>query len=124
MLMLAWFRFGPGINARVGDALAAPAAAPALRDEATLNEVASRIRRAARFVPGSRCLDRSLLLFTIGRQLGIPATLRLGVRRGSGAFSAHAWICLDGMAIGEDAEALKHLVPFPTGKDTGHIRFD
>lgn len=57
------------------------------------------VRRAARLVdavaacyPHATCLKKSLILLRLLRKRGIPAELRLGVRKVDGDFSAHAWI--------------------------------
>ena len=73
--------------------------------------VARRIARAARAVPGSRCLDRALVLTETLRGRGAAAALRLGVRREAGALRAHAWVELDGCPLGESAAALAALAP-------------
>ena len=57
------------------------------------------IGRAARLVeavtacyPAATCLKKSLILFRLLRKRGIPAELRLGVRKVDDEFSSHAWI--------------------------------
>jgi hypothetical protein len=42
--------------------------------------------------PHATCLKRSLILLRLLRKRGIPAELRLGVRKVDDDFSAHAWI--------------------------------
>jgi hypothetical protein len=57
-------------------------------------------RRAARLVEGAAsfyplratCLKKSLVLYRILRRRGVPAELRLGVRKAEGDFTAHAWV--------------------------------
>jgi len=60
---------------------------------------------AAHRVQGSRaCLVRSALLFWLLSARGLTPMLRLGVTKTGGAFSAHAWVELDGRAVGEPDE--------------------
>ena len=70
------------------------------------------VARAARLVeavtacyPLATCLKKSLILFRILRKRGIPAELRLGVRRVDGDFSAHAWIECEGRTLLDDGMA-------------------
>ena len=46
----------------------------------------------------STCLKSSLILFRILRKRGVPATLRIGVRRDE-KFTAHAWIEFEGRVL-------------------------
>src|SRR5579859_3220825 len=67
---------------------------------------------AVSLFPGrARCLEQSLVLYYVLRRRGVPAELRLGVR--PLGFVAHAWVELDGRAVGESAEKLRELVPLP-----------
>ena len=62
-------------------------------------------RRAARLVKAVAalyrmpCLEQSLVLFRILRRRGIPAELRIGVRKVSGGLNAHAWVEHDGRLL-------------------------
>jgi hypothetical protein len=80
-------------------------------DAHAAERLAARVARVARLVPRSRCLDRALVLVECLRGAGAAAELRFGVRRGPGVLRAHAWVELDGRAIGEDAAALAALAP-------------
>lgn len=58
---------------------------------------ADRIAALVAAVPGSgalgvRCLARSLLTWAALRYHGIPAEIRVGVRREAGALRGHAWV--------------------------------
>jgi hypothetical protein len=68
--------------------------------------------RAAAIFPGRAvCLEQALALFILLRRRGVEVDLRLGVQ--PFPFIAHAWVELRGQPIGEDAEALRHLLPLP-----------
>ncbi|HIE94984.1 MAG TPA: lasso peptide biosynthesis B2 protein [Acidobacteria bacterium] len=62
-------------------------------------------RRAARLVAAISalyrmpCLEQSLILFGILRRRGIPAELRIGVRRAGDGLNAHAWIEHEGRRL-------------------------
>lgn len=47
------------------------------------------------------CLPRSLALCSLLRERGYPAEVKIGVRREAGQLLAHAWVELDGEALGE-----------------------
>jgi hypothetical protein len=68
---------------------------------------ARAVARAARLVPGATCLVRAAALARWLRARGAPAVLRIGVRHEGGALRAHAWVELDGAALGEDPAALR-----------------
>ena len=126
VLKLAWLRYGPGSAAAVLAAHSLQVATTLNADDREwLSAVSAIIRRAARWVPGSRCLDRSLALHHYAHARGVPAALRLGVRRlPDGRITAHAWITLAGEPIGEDPAALDTLLPFDIGWSRGNIPFD
>ncbi len=47
------------------------------------------------------CLRQALLLQWLLRRRGLAAELRIGVRKQDAALDAHAWVELDGVALGE-----------------------
>ena len=53
-----------------------------------------------------RCLPRSLVLQTLLAREGIPAELRIGVRRQGGGLEAHAWVEHDGRPLAERDDPL------------------
>jgi hypothetical protein len=85
-------------------------------------------RRAAWLVNGaaraspfrSSCLSRSLVLWRLLRGRGVPAEIRLGVRKRGGALDAHAWVEVNGRAVDGTAEQGGHFAAFsgelPTGR--------
>jgi hypothetical protein len=58
---------------------------------------------AARFAGGS-CLAKSIVLARILAGEGIPAEIRIGVRKGQQGFEAHSWVEVAGMALDETSE--------------------
>ena len=69
---------------------------------------------AARFhIVRARCLHRSLVLHRWLSREGLPSELRIGVRKETGQLRAHAWVDLDGQAVGESAQLLAAFVPLP-----------
>ena len=58
------------------------------------------------------CLAKSLALWwLLGRQ-GIPSQLRIGIRKESKKFEAHAWVERDGTALNEPEEHHHHYAAF------------
>lgn len=65
------------------------------------------IRRAARFVPGARCLAQALAADIVLRQAGHDPIVRIGVVQRHGLIEAHAWVMLNGRVIlGDENGAL------------------
>ncbi len=90
----------------------APAADAARLEGA--RELARRVERAAGFrVYRVPCLARALLLERLLVRRGLPATLRIGVRRpGDGRLDAHAWVECGDLCLDPDprvAERFAHL---------------
>lgn len=79
------------------------------------------VGRAARLVdavtacyPNTTCLKKSLILLRLLRKRGIPAELRLGVRKVDDHFSAHAWIECAGRTLLDGGTAyLYSTLPLP-----------
>lgn len=79
-----------------------------------------RARRVARMVSiaanhgpyRASCLPRSLLTWWLLRRQGIATALLFGVNREGGAFSAHAWVELDGVVINDGPQVAKRHAPF------------
>ncbi len=61
----------------------------------------------------ARCLHRSIVLHRWLSREGLPSELRIGVRKETGQLRAHAWVELDGQAVGEPAQPLAAFVPLP-----------
>ncbi len=58
------------------------------------------------------CLEESLTLWYLLRKQGIPACLRIGVRKENEKFEAHAWVEHDGEALNQDEAMHKHYAAF------------
>jgi hypothetical protein len=56
-------------------------------------------------------LEQALALHILLRRRGVKTRVRLGVQ--PYGFSAHAWVELDGVALGEGDNTMDHIVPFP-----------
>ena len=73
-------------------------------------DAAARTTRLARFAaapyrafaPRGTCLRQSLVLGTLLRRRGLPARVCFGVDRRGTALTAHAWVAVDGVRIGDD----------------------
>jgi hypothetical protein len=79
----------------------------------TASAIAMRLDLAARHLFfRTNCLERSLALRWLLRRRGIAADLRIGARKESELFEAHAWVELDGVTINDPDEAHLHFVPF------------
>lgn len=61
---------------------------------------------------GTNCLEQSLVLWWLLRRRGFDAVLRLGARKDSDRFEAHAWVELDAQALNDANAEHRHFVPF------------
>lgn len=67
--------------------------------------LARLVETAGRYCPaGTSCLKEAMVLSWLLARMGMSATLRIGVGRPAGAFSAHAWLEQDGRVILGDRE--------------------
>jgi hypothetical protein len=69
-----------------------------------------RIERVARWVPGSRCLDRALSLVEWADAQDLPAQLCVGVLRHGNQIRAHAWVQMGDAVIDPDPAAASRFV--------------
>ena len=58
------------------------------------------------------CLEESLTLWYLLRRQGIPACLRIGVRKENEKFEAHAWVEHGGEALNQDEAMHRHYAAF------------
>jgi hypothetical protein len=58
------------------------------------------------------CLAESLALWVLLKEQGIDSTLRIGVRKSSRRFEAHAWVEHDGIALNQREERHHHYSAF------------
>jgi hypothetical protein len=64
---------------------------PLLQREWPIEKITPLVELASGVCPRNRCLVRSIMMVWLLRTRGVPAELRLGVRKRAGAFEAHAW---------------------------------
>ena len=80
-------------------------APPRAESAGTLQAVARAVARAAaHHLWPMTCLPRSIALQAMLARRDIPSSLRIGVRRdgsASGSIAAHAWVEVEGRAVGE-----------------------
>jgi len=90
------------------------AALPPAADRKDIVERTCRTVRAAVHygLPGASCLEASLTLWYLLRLQGIPANLRIGVRKHADLFEAHAWVEHEGAALNQVEETHRHFAPF------------
>lgn len=90
---------------------------PATEDAAERWRLADAARRmteaAARHgaVRGN-CLSRSMVLWYLLRQQGLPATVEVGGRKDGRLFEAHAWVELEGRIVNDSEDVRKRFAPF------------
>lgn len=71
------------------------------------------VRAAVHYgIPGASCLEASLTLWYLLRLQGIPASVRIGVRKRADLFEAHAWVEHEGAALNQLEEGHRHFAPF------------
>jgi len=61
------------------------------------------------------CLVESLALWYLLQRQFLPANLRIGVRKVSEKFEAHAWVEFEGMALNQAGEQHRHYAAFDSG---------
>lgn len=87
-----------------------PASAPAKRprpmDQGVLGTALVASRRAVgRLCPLNTCLTRSVVLYRLLKSYD-GVVIHFGFRRRDGALEGHAWVTVDGVAVGEPDGAL------------------
>jgi hypothetical protein len=112
-LRLAGFRRWKNLLTRLTPA----ANAAAQQQSAPQREPAELIARMAAAVArnlffGTNCLEQSLVLWWLLRRRGIAAELRIGARKESQRFEAHAWVEVDSAALNDAVAEHLHFVPF------------
>jgi hypothetical protein len=90
-----------------------PIARSANEMEQLIGSVERAVRAAARHGFGRpTCLQRSLTMWWLLEREGIPADLRIGVRKQAERFEAHAWVECAGRALGEPDAQHEHYAAF------------
>jgi hypothetical protein len=102
---------------RVLAVLAPPANTTVPAQSASVEESALLIARmqeaaARNLLFRANCLEQSLVLRWLLRRRGIDAVLRIGARKDSDRFEAHAWVELDSQVLNDAAAEHRHFVPF------------
>jgi hypothetical protein len=78
-----------------------------------LQKTCRMVKAAAHYGPGHpTCLEQSLVLWFLLQGRGIPAQLRIGVRKLPEKFEAHAWVECDGVALNQGEEVHRHYAAF------------
>jgi hypothetical protein len=78
-----------------------------------LQKICRMVQAAAHYGPGHpTCLEQSLVLWFLLQRRGIPAQLRIGVRKLPEKFEAHAWVECDGVALNQGEEVHRHYAAF------------
>jgi hypothetical protein len=80
---------------------------------AGIQRAADSVLRAANHLPLYRptCLPLSLMLWYLLRGRGVPAELRIGVRKTNGVFTAHAWVEHAGQVVNDAPDVAQRYVP-------------
>lgn len=82
------------------------------------------VRRAKRLWPGRvMCLQTALVLQSVLRSRGIPAAVRVGVRREEGGLEAHAWVEAAGWVLDDGPGSTAYTAfewPAPAGEHESH----
>jgi hypothetical protein len=83
------------------------------RDALAIDRVARIVDIAARHAPVRvGCLPRALTLQWLLRRRGVPADLRVGVRKEGDRLDAHAWVEHAGTPLMEPADVAERFAPF------------
>ena len=74
----------------------------------TVDRIVEAVRTATRYYYRRRrdCLPRALAIYVLLRQRGVPATLRIGVKRFP--FAAHAWVECLGEVLDDRTDDWRH----------------
>lgn len=114
--MHRWAENGKSSGSRAGMTfLAGP-------DDSILHRYAELTAIAARhgFYPAN-CLHQSLALCRLLRRLGAPSHLRIGVKKGTGSFEAHAWVEVNDCVLDpttEEFSRFESLGPMAANRET------
>ncbi len=72
----------------------------------------ARLVAAAARLTGGTCLARSIVLVSLLKRRGIPAELRIGVRKAEGGFEAHAWVEAGGTILNDGPDVAQRFAAF------------
>ena len=96
-------------------------ATPLAAQRITVRRTLEAVRTATRYYYRRRldCLPRSLTIYVLLRRQGVPAALRIGVKRFP--FAAHAWVECLGEVIDDSTDDWRH-EPYVPILSTGELR--
>lgn len=110
LLAVRWRLRRRGFAESAAASLEAPTGKPWQHGELTVQ----RLRKLARWLPGSTCLHRSMGLIDAAVARGLDARLVLGVQRFQGTSRAHAWVQMGEQCLGETQREGVDYRPLPT----------
>jgi hypothetical protein len=80
------------------------------------------VQLAARYYqPWANCLKKSLILWALLRHQGINSELRIGIRRDTDNFEAHAWVECDGVVLNDSLNVRDRFAMFDRTIDVNII---
>jgi len=72
---------------------------------------------AARYgIYRATCLRRTLALWCLLRRRGVPAEIRVGVRKSDNTIAAHAWVELAGAVVYQAGDSVDAYMPFSASR--------
>lgn len=78
-----------------------------------LEQTCRMVKASAHYGLGQpTCLEQSLVLWYLLQSQRIPARFRIGVRKNTGRFEAHAWVEYEGVPLNQSEELHQHYVAF------------
>jgi len=81
-------------------------------------QVNQAVRLAAKYCqPWAKCLQQSLVLWSLLRHQGIDSQLQIGVQYKEGEFAAHAWVEWEGWAINDTQDVRDRYAAFERSLD-------
>lgn len=105
-LAVAPFRWVRGLVDRAGARGARGARGALTDDPAFARAVGKAVSRAARLMPGARCLPRALAAEVMLRRAGHTARTSIGVALDGAPLAAHAWVESAGVVVTGDTADL------------------
>lgn len=82
-------------------------------------QVNQAVRLAAKYCqPWAKCLQQSLVLWSLLRHQGIESQLQIGVQYEQGEFAAHAWVEWEGWAINDTQDVRDRYAAFERSLET------
>jgi len=96
--------------------LRSPVSRPDQHSDQTVRETCRMVKAAGHYgFLRPTCLVESLALCYLLQKQGVPADLRIGVRKISDEFEAHAWVEYAGAALNQPDEQHRHYSAFDRG---------